>query len=1105
MSRLQIEESASQEHLADKLIARLSKTGSSDLFAAQSVVVQNAGLGRWLRLRQAELRGISAGVSLPFVRSFVGERLAEAGRYDPDAQGETEGLQWRIFDHLVERTFTRWGAAGEPLVRYLDSSHPRLEARCWNLAAQVARLVDQYAIYRPVWLESWLAGKFETAEDASHAAWQGRLIQALADEGVAPANAWGHRLLGLALHRFLRDGDAFAPFKEPVFVFGIGGFPPAFLAFFQRLAEAGPVELFHLLSSEAYLGDLPRKVRQIAGVAEEAEEASPKAVFFDNSLLVRNGQAAARFQGLLLACGFDAGDLPDPTEHAPGSDLERLRHAVRFNEAASPFHGDGSISIHATHSSVREVQVLQQQLLALLSREPRLRPDDILVLCPDITAYANDIEAVFGAGTRLENGESRQLPFAIADRIDPRVEGAWRFLETFLNLLKGRQAFNDVAALLDFPPMETRLGASREEIDEVLALLQNEAGVRWGIDAAARRAQGLPDFPEYSWAYGLFRLFDGIVCGEFDDGEGAPLVPSTRQAEILGALVSLLRGIFALARSAAESRSFAQWLGAVLPVLESALSPDSEGSEWYRSLAQVLGETCGQASNTAVSLATFSRMVLSLKPEPRGPAGLLRGGITFCRMQPGRHIPKPVICLLGLNDLAFPRQGPALEFDLMGLSGFGAASGEEREIQFLGDPRRREDDRQLFLDCMLNARRYLIITCIGFNQQTNDRVPPSVVVAELRQYLESQAVPGAPSPWVEHPLQEWSPANFTHPQPHAGQMPVPLHFDTRLARPRENLRPRPPFFLFDGERSEEAESPREVSPRELANFFKDPADYFLQRVLRVKLDLLKPPSAADDTEALRPDGLQSWQLRARVLKAWLQRPASFDAAGLRQRLANELGLPPGLSGKRFWQEKLEPVVELLRAYLGTSAPTKAPVRRQFDRVWLVDETLTLEDGRSVQFALSKSNPHRVVEMMARHVATGKPAILLQLADAQAWQVPEAAPTGGESAWLTRAVAAWQRGQFQPLALSPKIGWELVKRLQQKEPPENPLAEAFTAGWEPYKPPGDKTPAQLTVFANESPASPGSEFAAEFEANVTSLLADVYAWHESLVPMEPPTP
>ena len=44
---------------------------------------------------------------------------------------------------------------------------------------------------------------------------------------------------------------------------------------------------------------------------------------------------------------------------------------------------------------MREMEVLHDQLLALLEEQPDLKPHDIVVMAPDIGTYAPFIEAVF--------------------------------------------------------------------------------------------------------------------------------------------------------------------------------------------------------------------------------------------------------------------------------------------------------------------------------------------------------------------------------------------------------------------------------------------------------------------------------------------------------------------------------------------------------------------------------------------------------------------------------------------------------------------------------------------------------------------------------------
>src|SRR5690606_21082631 len=117
------------------------------------------------------------------------------------------------------------------------------------------------------------------------------------------------------------------------------------------------------------------------------------------------------------------------------------------------------------------------------------------------------------------------------------------------------------------------------------------------------------------------------------------------------------------------------------------------------------------------------------------PGRFLTGGITFCTLVPMRSVPFEVVCLIGMNDEAFPRAHRPLSFDRM-------AQDVRR-----GDRSRRDDDRYLFLEALLSARRCLYIylfleallsarrclyiSYVGRHIRENSVIPPSVLVSEL--------------------------------------------------------------------------------------------------------------------------------------------------------------------------------------------------------------------------------------------------------------------------------------------------------------------------------------------------------------------------------------
>jgi exodeoxyribonuclease V gamma subunit len=161
------------------------------------------------------------------------------------------------------------------------------------------------------------------------------------------------------------------------------------------------------------------------------------------------------------------------------------------------------------------------------------------------------------------------------------------------------------------------------------------------------------------------------------------------------------------------------------------------------------------------------RAALAAGLEDAARGGVPTGSVTFAAMSSLRRLPFRVVCVLGLNDGAFPSPVQPLEFDLM--------AARPRP----GDRQRRHDDRNVFLDLLLAAREHLHLSHVGRSVRDNAPLPPSVLVSELLDVLVPAISPALAledseghAAWViaqrqararlvlEHPLQPFAEAAF---------------------------------------------------------------------------------------------------------------------------------------------------------------------------------------------------------------------------------------------------------------------------------------------------------------------------------------------------------
>lgn len=744
------------EWLADALAAQLRAHPSPPL-VPETVVVQSLGLRKWLGQQLAARLGVAMNIRFPFPATFIAEALGTMARgEEPSPIYQREVLPWRIHaalpELLGEREFAqlRNYAGSEPL-------------RLWQLAGQVAGVFDKYLAYRPEMLIRWEAGDVREGEE-----WQARLWRTIARGNPHAARILAeHRAKAVAeAQRNRRSEDAWlddlplfsmARSAPPVAaeatgrfaLFGIGTLPPFHLQVLEALAATADVHLYLLTPTREYWGDIRserEQARMRKWMAKRGANPEGHAMSEGHPLLASLGKIGREFHEAVLDLTpaeepdyFDAPDASPPGEQEP-SMLGALQESILTLATPETKVAVGaevrSIQIHNCHSPMRELEVLHDQLLALFSSDPTLEPREVLVAVTNMEIYAPCIEAVFGA---TETEEVR-YPFSIADRAAHAENAVADALLRILELADSRFTATGVLGLLDCAPVRARFGITEAELPLVRDWV-TRTGIRWGIDAAHRESMELPGVPEHTWRFGLDRLVLGFALPQEERALFGGILPDAdvegEMATTLGRFAAYCTELFATARGLAEMEGdAAAWTRELRAAVARMCSGDDRLAEQFRGTGEKLDtieESAALAGHTGTLPFTVIRThVKGLFADTDSGGGFLRGGITFCSLKPMRAIPHRVIALLGLNDDAFPRATRAPAFDL---------TAEQPQP---GDRTLRDDDRYLFLETLLSARDVLLLSYCGQSPKDNSMRPPSVLVAELLDYLARHFEPAAP-------------------------------------------------------------------------------------------------------------------------------------------------------------------------------------------------------------------------------------------------------------------------------------------------------------------------------------------------------------------------
>ena len=731
--------------------------------------------------------GIAANLRFPFpasrLRQLVDAVLAQAQPTgaDGDDPWRAQNLVWPVLE-LLPSLLADPSAA--PLQHWLErrsTGRDRLDAPLWQLGRAIADALDDYGLYRPAMLEDWLAGRDLDAAGqplAEPLRWQPLLLRQLAERldrqpfGLRARQAIALlRQPGPAL-----DLDALGD-DQPLRLFGLSSLAPVQVELLQALSAHRPVELYLLTPCR----DLWQ--RHDAG---SGEPLGSDWLLEVPGLEARFGRLGAEFQQLLEGSGdtqpghwqdWDAFFLPATAAAArPASLLEQLqeRLATGTIEAEAPDAGlplqrapdDASLEFHACPGRLRQLQIVRDRLLQLLAADDSLEPRDILVMTPQVEAFAPLVGAVFGDS----DATGVTLPWRLTDRSQQSEAGLCQGLLSLLQLGGERLTATALEALLGCGPLLIQQGIDPGDAGALTALLQR-TGFRWGLHGRDRGGD-----PSHSLGWAIDRLVLGLVLPQepgLAPGNTAPLAMAG-SLEQQGRWLALLRQLQRSLLWLGQARSVADWVTGLRQQLLELFGDGGERAWELQSIQAVLADWQAVAGSSPLRLeAPVVAEVLSERlSEGSGRFGHRSGALTISALEPMRAIPHKVVVLMGLDAGTFPRQRQRPGFHLL------------EQQRRLGDPSSGDQDRYVLLESLLSARQHLLISWSSRDERNGDALEASTPV---RQWLDllAQQLQGE-LPLREHAASPLERRNFL-PQP---PWP-PASCDRRLLTARRQLERHP--------------------------------------------------------------------------------------------------------------------------------------------------------------------------------------------------------------------------------------------------------------------------------------------------------------------------
>src|SRR3954470_14887583 len=871
--------------LADGLGALLADP-LPDPFAEELVIVPAKGVERWLSQRLSHILGrgtgqdagrtvgsadgVCAGISFRNPRSLI----AEITGTDDEDPWHPDTLVWPLLDVIDESCDADWCTTLATHLGHFEAGEERERrmGRRYAVARRLAGLFASYARQRPQLLVDW-ENDVTDGLDAD-LAWQPHLWRTLLNRVDADPPHIRHAKTLVTLQESPTD------LPERISLFGHTRLPSTEIELLDALSTHHDLHLWLPHPSDHLWQSLTGVHCQIP----RRDDTSHREV--GHPLLATLGRDLRELQRSLPAEPrtddyLGAHDRPDTL-------LGWLQSDITANEVRRTGRtlrrDDRSVQVHSCHGPARQIDVLREVLLGLLTDDDTLEPRDILVMCPDIETYAPLIVAGFGLGDMIKGVHpAHRLRVRLADRSLVQTNPLLGVASQLLALAGGRATSSEVLNLAQAAPVRARFGFTDDNLEDITRWVR-QANIRWGFDRDHRKPYGV-DFVQNTWRFGIDRVLAGVAMSDDSHGWIETTLPlddvSSNRVELAGQLAEYVDRLQHVVDSVTGLKPLREWLTALEDGITLRARVDDDDAWQTSQLQREFGDVltnAGPRAETKMRLPDIRALLdrhLAGRPTR---ANFRTGTLTVCTMVPMRSVPHRVVCLVGLDDGIFPRLGVVDGDDVLAREPMTG----ERDI--------RSEDRQLLLDAIGAATEKLVITYTGANEFSGQDRPPAVPLAELLDTLDmttTEKVRGRIV--VKHPLQPFDIRNVIPGKLIPDQS---FTFDPtvlRAARASTSERTAQPPFISGPLPPVAAD---DVVLDDLVAFFRGPVKGFFRA-----LDFTLPwdVDGVEDAMPVDINALEEWSVGDRMLHDMLRGMTPDEARQAEWRRGT---LPPGQLGWR---------------------------------------------------------------------------------------------------------------------------------------------------------------------------------------------------------------
>ena len=704
-------------HIQDlaELLVRDCKSAQKNLFTTLYFATQTKGLNNWLKLELAKELEILANYKFCLPEEVFKETLKLLGKRN-HKKVHVRMLKWTVFKVLSSDEFKDLFPSIAHY--YLEDEYKKLA-----LSSKIAVLFDQYEGYRPEMIEKWNENeKFHSNDEDEN--WQVYIWGKCAEFYSLKFQTKKEILKELSLALEGNENREILRNKfGTLYLVGLNSLTKSQWDFFKLLSTCVSINVYFLDPASQYkwLPEDFENVLEYLGTENQRKNAEGTNILLKDLAALTKDNYESLFH---LHTDSTTWHFLSGPERPADTLLHKIQYDIRNNlsddqkcSITDSDLEDESVVINACFTEQREVEVVYNYICRLIADKKINSVHSVLVLVSDLELYTPYIKAVFDYAPY-------PIPYVLSGQ---KVKQENIYTESLLSLfqLNDRDFTGEkIINLLEHKPITerfeiTNLDFVQEALEQAAMRNSFEGNVEWETNFV-------------SFKNGIHRLLLGFCIARTEnytyENQLYSLVEISDNQEMHAVIsfchfVELLNDHFIKRKG---KRKINEWITYTKETLVNFIYQENNfENEKYNELLESI-ESIGELIELVDVELTFDLFLFELKErlnQESDAKGIRYDGIVFSNFIQMRSIPYDYIAMLGMNLNDFPRTDKHLKFDLL------------YKYPLENDRSLKKNDRQLFLEYLISAKKGIYFSFIGRGDDDNAKLLPSTVVEELIEYI----------------------------------------------------------------------------------------------------------------------------------------------------------------------------------------------------------------------------------------------------------------------------------------------------------------------------------------------------------------------------------